>query len=90
MKVIHKYPVEPGGKIEIPTNWKFLHFGVNQDGWGMNVLFVWVEKDIDEPEEASKRTYTIVGTGWEYEDKFKHVMTTIKNGLVWHLLEDRG
>jgi len=46
--------------------------------------FIWYEFDENNPEDTFH--YLIVGTGWDYFDKYQHAGTFIQAPFVWHVI----
>lgn len=79
---IHKFEAIPQGvEIEIPSNAEIIHVA-EQHG---TVMF-WAK--IDAAKEKVRRTFVIVGTGHEFDDKLvRYWGTAMLDGFVWHLME---
>lgn len=81
MRTIWKVSVLPGMTyVSIPAGAELVHFDF-QDGYPQ----AWMRCDPDSPHES--RQFQLVGTGWPFDDDWKHVGTVLDEGLVWHLLE---
>lgn len=81
MQTIYKYPIT-GSSIEMPEGAEVLHVGAQ----GHNV-FVWAK--VDSEADMEKRTFIVVGTGWEVPDDSCEFVGTAQtaDGFVWHLYE---
>jgi hypothetical protein len=82
--VIHKYTISSSLTISLPVFSKVLHVGV-QDG----EIRIWVIKPADPNVEHVSKTYSIRGTGLEFEtdDAGTHLGSVFAGPFVWHVFE---
>ena len=82
MKTIYKYKLDGGRTttLELPELARVIHCAIQGDEY-----CIWVRVDTDAPKV--KRSFTIVGTGWEIEDSLGHVGTILDGAFVWHIFE---
>jgi hypothetical protein len=87
MQVIYKWSIpinDTATRIELPTDAYITHVAKQRkDGF---VTFWYLCSD--EPGGYEFRTFKVVGTGQEFENKWAHVGTVLDGPFVWHLLED--
>lgn len=83
MKTIYKYKIDrfdATTTIELPESAEVLHCAIQYGEY-----CIWVRLDTDAP--RIKRSFTVVGTGWEIEDDMNHISTIQDGAFVWHIFE---
>ena len=84
MKTIYKYTLTGRytTEIEMPVGAEIIHFAEQQ---GQYCIWAMVNPDADK----EKRTFTVVGTGWELDDDVdhRHIGSVFDGPFVWHILE---
>ena len=68
-------------EIEMPMGAKIVHVGAQHSA----LLSFWARVDKDLP--TQHRTFMVVGTGYEFDARWRHVGAVLIGPFVWHLLE---
>ena len=81
---IYKYEISIFKKttIEVSFSGRVVHCGSQN-----NTPCLWILVDTDPNDFAIKRTFEIVGTGWETPDNYNYVGTYQQGEFVWHIME---
>ncbi len=86
MRTIYKYELnahETPQKISLPEGSIPRHIRVVD-----HVIYIWIEQDYDTDAIRSDHTFTIYGTGHEFEDPdglTEYVGTVFQGPFVWHV-----
>jgi hypothetical protein len=84
---IYKYELDLGRTtIEVPYGGTIVHWGLQND-----TPCLWILVGTHPENFCIKRTFSIVGTGWDIPDNRKHIGTYQDElGLVLHIMEIVG